>query len=303
MGSPEKSRNMIDSTPKKRLSRRDFLKVAGILGLNTVVLGAGGLRYVTNVEPVWIDVNNVHLVLPRLPKSFSGFRVAQISDVHIGPWMSVDRVRSIFKLALNQSPDVIALTGDYVLAFGRVSSYKSELNELAGLLQDVTSRCLTIAVQGNHDYWYNTVEVQDALRRGGVRLLMNSIHTLERNGEQVHIAGVDDVYEYRDDLDAVMTQLPKDGCAILLAHEPDFADTSAATERFDLQLSGHSHGGQVVVPFIGPPVLPDLGKKYPSGLYQVGNMLQYTNRGVGTSIPPVRFNCRPEITIFTLESA
>jgi len=145
--------------------------------------------------------------------------------------------------------------------------------------------------------------VQDALRRGGVRLLMNSIHTLERNGEQVHIAGVDDVYEYRDDLDAVMTQLPKDGCAILLAHEPDFADTSAATERFDLQLSGHSHGGQVVVPFIGPPVLPDLGKKYPSGLYQVGNMLQYTNRGVGTSIPPVRFNCRPEITIFTLESA
>jgi predicted MPP superfamily phosphohydrolase len=96
--------------------------------------------------------------------------------------------------------------------------------------------------------------------------------------------------------------LPAEGCAILLAHEPDCADDSAATGRFDLQISGHSHGGQVSLPLIGPPVLPYLAQKYPSGLYQVGQMFQYTNRGVGMTPPYVRLNCRPEITVFTLES-
>jgi predicted MPP superfamily phosphohydrolase len=87
-----------------------------------------------------------------------------------------------------------------------------------------------------------------------------------------------------------------------LAHEPDFADTSAATGRFDLQLSGHTHGGQVVLPFIGPPILPHLGRKYPSGLYKVQEMFQYTNRGVGMARLPLRINCPPEITVFILES-
>ncbi|MBZ0286049.1 MAG: metallophosphoesterase, partial [Anaerolineae bacterium] len=87
-----------------------------------------------------------------------------------------------------------------------------------------------------------------------------------------------------------------------LAHEPDYADISAATGRFDLQISGHSHGGQVVIPFIGPPVVPPYSKKYPLGRYQVGTMIQYTNRGVGMISPAVRFNCRPEITVFTLRT-
>jgi len=95
-----------------------------------------------------------------------------------------------------------------------------------------------------------------------------------------------------------------DGAAIQLAHEPDFADKSSLTGRFDLQVSGHSHVGQVgVVPFYGPPVLPFLGQKYPSGLYRVGDMFQYTNRGVCMVRLPIRINCPPEITIFNLESA
>jgi len=98
----------------------------------------------------------------------------------------------------------------------------------------------------------------------------------------------------------VLALLPDEGCAILLAHEPDYADISAPTGRFDLQLSGHSHGGQVILPFIGPPILPSYSHKYPVGQYQVGSMIQYTNRGLGTVAPMVRFNCRPEITVFTL---
>jgi predicted MPP superfamily phosphohydrolase len=129
------------------------------------------------------------------------------------------------------------------------------------------------------------------------------VHTLERGGSLLHIAGVDDVWERQDRLDLVLDRLPAEGGAILLAHEPDFADTSAATGRFDLQISGHSHGGQVIAPFAGPLRLPHLGRKYPLGLYRVGDMLQYTNRGVGMVYPYVRFNCRPEITLFTLRAA
>lgn len=89
---------------------------------------------------------------------------------------------------------------------------------------------------------------------------------------------------------------------MLLVHEPDFADRSAETGRFDLQLSGHSHGGQVALPIIGPPILPKFAKKYPTGLYKIKEMYQYTNRGVGMTNPTIRFNCRPEITVFSLES-
>ncbi len=104
-------------------------------------------------------------------------------------------------------------------------------------------------------------------------------------------------------LDKVLEALPEEGAAILLAHEPDFADESAATGRFDLQLSGHSHGGQVAIPFLGPLRLPLMGRKYPLGLYKVGRMTLYTNRGIGTVGLPVRFFARPEITVLTLTSS
>jgi predicted MPP superfamily phosphohydrolase len=114
---------------------------------------------------------------------------------------------------------------------------------------------------------------------------------------------VDDILVKQDRLDVVLAKLPDSGPAILLAHEPDYADTSAETGRFGLQLSGHSHGGQIVVPFFGPVLTPYLGVKYYSGLYKVRDMWQYTNRGVGVIGFGVRFNCRPEITVFTLRPA
>ena len=293
----------LNSKPKKQFSRRDFLKVSAILGLDTFLLGLTGASYAWNVEPTWMDINRVTLKLPRLPRAFSGMRLAQISDVHLGPWMSPERFREIISLMTAQAPDLVALTGDYVLALSHGPSYTAELREMTHILAELTSQFPVVAVMGNHDYWYNAFEVSSALEKGGVHLLMNTVYTLEKDGEKLHLAGLDDIYEQQQNLDAVLAQLPGSDCAILLAHEPDFADASAATGRFDLQISGHSHGGQVVLPLIGPPILPDLGRKYPSGLYKVGNMYQYTTRGVGTSLPPVRFNCRPEITVLTLESA
>jgi predicted MPP superfamily phosphohydrolase len=158
-------------------------------------------------------------------------------------------------------------------------------------------------VLGNHDYWSDATGVRAILDAGGVRELRNDALTLRRGDAQLHITGVDDVWENKQRLDHVLDKLPAEGAAVLLAHEPDFADESAASGRFDLQLSGHSHGGQCVAPGGFMPLLPELGRRYPSGLYRVGSMWQYTNRGLGMVwAPQVRFNCRPEITIITLET-
>jgi hypothetical protein len=156
-------------------------------------------------------------------------------------------------------------------------------------------------VLGNHDYWADVRGVRRIIEAGGVRELANDAMTIQRGDASLHIAGVDDIWENRHRLERVLDRLPNEGAAVLLAHEPDFADESAATGRFDLQLSGHTHGGQCVTPWGSMPLLPDLGRKYPSGLYRVGEMWQYTNRGLGMVwAPQVRFNCRPEITIVTL---
>jgi len=126
------------------------------------------------------------------------------------------------------------------------------------------------------------------------------VHTLARGTDLLHLCGLDDYMESKHDLAAVTDQLKTEDCAILLVHEPDFADISAPTQRFSLQLSGHSHGGQIDLPGFGKPVLPRHARKYPRGLYQVGEMWLYTSTGIGMVPPRVRFNCRPEVVQFTL---
>ena len=133
-------------------------------------------------------------------------------------------------------------------------------------------------------------------------MLRNAGRLIESNGDVFWLAGVDDVWEQHADLNAALASAPPGVLKILLAHEPDYADVVAADGRVSLQLSGHSHGGQVRLPFVGVPRLPYLGTKYPYGLRRVGNLWLYTNRGIGVIAPPIRFNCRPEVTLITLTS-
>lgn len=276
--------------------------MTGITALNLLLAGVGGLGYSLMVEPGWLSVERVALKLPRLAPSFSGFRILQISDIHFGGWMNRGRLRHVIQVALAEAPDLVLITGDFLIGDGWTPSLQMSLAEMVEELSLLTEQHTTLAVLGNHDYWTNSEAVREALTVCGIRELRNDVYTLSNNGEQLHIAGVDDIWEGHDRLDLVLEKLPPGGAAVLLAHEPDFADRSAETGRFDLQLSGHSHGGQVVLPFIGAPILPYLGRKYPSGLYRVGRMWQYTNRGVGMADLKIRFNCRPEVTVFTLES-
>ena len=149
--------------------------------------------------------------------------MAQISDIHMGDWMNAERLSDVVRAVNAQSPDLIAITGDFV-----TQDAGSHARDLIKGLSQLKARDGVVAVLGNHDYWSDPQVVRDVLVASGVRELENSVQTLQRGAAKLHIAGVDDIWEGRDRLDLVRAALPADGAAILLAHEPDFADESAA---------------------------------------------------------------------------
>lgn len=254
------------------------------------------------IEPNHIAIETVQLKLPRLPRSFSGFRAALISDIHMGGWMNLARFQRVADLIAAQKPDVLLITGDFLFGHRFPESAWKWIDDLRQGLSPLAASIPTFAVLGNHDYWTNPQAVREMLRQSKITDLTNRVFTLTRQNEKLQLCGVDDIKVGDVRLDKVVAQLEEDNAAILLVHEPDFADISAATGKFDLQVSGHSHGGQIVIPFYGPPVLPRTARKYPSGLYKVGNMFQYTNRGVGMDSFAFRFNCPAEITMLVLGS-
>ncbi len=248
-------------------------------------------------DPEAIEIARQPLAIPRLDAAFNGYRIVQISDIHMGTWMNEERLSHIVEMVNQLEPDLIAITGDFI-------SYTVErpLQEIIGPLSRLAPKDLTLAVLGNHDHWTDAQQVRNALAASSVHEIGNDVYTLRRGAAVLHVAGVDSFSVEQDRLDLVLEKLPADGPAILLAHEPDFADTAAATGRFALQLSGHSHGGQIHLPLIGPPMLPTNGRKYPHGLYRVKGMHQYTNRGLGSTSLRLRLNCPQEITVLTLET-
>lgn len=274
------------------ISRRTFLKLFGVTATATPLAGVGGYFYATEHEPTWLEISNVELILPRLPAQFNGFRLVQISDIHHDEWMTSDRVLDIISQINGLLPDAVVITGDFVTGGLRVVA--EELKMVFSQLAPPT-----YAVPGNWDHWGYVPVLDEIMRETGIVNLTNTHFTLEREGALLHLAGVDDVLQGNPQLDSVVAQLPNEGAAILLVHEPDFADLTLQTGRFDLQLSGHSHGGQVDLPFLGPQYLPEMATKYWRGLYQAGGFYLYVNRGLGMIRQKIRFNCRPEITIFT----
>jgi predicted MPP superfamily phosphohydrolase len=233
---------------------------------------------------------------------FSGLRLAQISDIHMGGWMNPDRLQQVADIIKGERPDVLLITGDFLLGHHFSDAEKQAILDLIPILSSLAESIPSFAVLGNHDYWTSSDAIRQMLFSCGITDLTNTVFTLTREKESLHICGVDDIWRGNVRLDEVIAKLDDASAAILLAHEPDFADVSAATGKFDLQISGHTHGGQVILPLFGPPVRPYLGKKYPIGLYKIRDMFQYTNRGVGMARLPIRFNCPPEISIFELYS-
>ena len=232
--------------------------------------------------------------IPGLESAFDGYTVAHLTDIHLGQWLSPARLEGVTDLTNGLEADLIALTGDY-LSYDLDGSAR-DLEKAFGQLR---AKDGVFAVLGNHDHWVGADRVRGLLDRCGIRELRNDVVTLRRGAAVLHLAGVDDVMVHQDDMPRVMERLPE-GPALLLAHEPDFADRAARTGRFGLQLSGHSHGGQVVLPRFGPLIRGPHCWKYPLDRYRVGKMTLYTNRGLGSNMWWIRVNCPPEIALVSL---
>ncbi len=281
-------------TPRRTLSRRAFLKAAVRVALGTLALGGGGYLYTTQVETEWLAVERVTVPIAGLHPALEGFRLVQMSDLHLYPHTQPSLIRRAVALANRLAPDLVVLTGDYVFATAQAAF------ELGAILSELRARHGLLAVMGNHDWWTDVETVRAEFARWSLPVLDNAGELIAVDEGRLYVAGVDDLWSGEPDLEAALADRPAGVPVILLAHEPDFADEHADDGRIAVQLSGHTHGGQVRMPGQRPLVLPPYGRKYAAGLYRVGAMWLYVNRGIGVVTPPVRLNCRPEVTLITL---
>jgi len=252
----------------------------------------------TKFKPELFDLVNVNVKINDLPFTFHNYRIINLTDIHLGQWISPEYLNGVTDYVNSLNPDMITLTGDYVSYI--LEGYEDDLLDSFKKLKAKDGK---FAVLGNHDHWAGADEIREILKQSDIVDLSNDVYTLEKKGEKLNISGVDSLTVGADDFDKVLEKLPNDGASILLVHEPDFAEISSKTNRFDLQMSGHSHGGQLVIPGVKTtPFRCSYSIKYPVGAYKVKNMIQYTSKGLGTNSFWLRINCKPEITQFYLKT-
>jgi uncharacterized protein len=278
------------------LSRRSFLGFAAAAGVGALTVDGAVF------EPNRPQLVRMEMALRRWPARLDGFTIALLSDFHYDPHFSIHPLKAAIGVVNTLRPDLIALTGDFV-SMPMLSTSDPDAAALAEpcaqLLGQLKAPHGLWAVLGNHDCFSDPVRVTSALRAQGIPVLHNQSIPVERDGARFWLSGVGDVLGGKARLETALQPLPTGEAAILLAHEPDYADY-VARYPVDLQLSGHSHGGQVRLPLMRPLYLPELARKYVAGLYKVGPLTLYTNRGLGTIGVPVRLNCPPEVTLLTM---
>jgi hypothetical protein len=282
-------------------SRRNFIRLAAAAGAGALAADC------TLIEPNRPRVVRREIALRRWPARLDGFTIVLLSDFHYDPYFSRHPLHTAVGMVHDLAADLIVLAGDFVsvpLFDTDENDYKAALaaEPCARLLQQMSAAHGLWAVLGNHDVFTDPDVVSEALRNQGIQVLDNQSIPVEANGARFWLSGVNDVAAGAADLDATLQPVPSDEATILLAHEPDYADY-VAHHPVDLQLSGHSHGGQVRLPLLGPLYLPELARKYVWGLYTIGGLTLYTNPGLGTVGLPVRLNCPPEITLLSLRRA
>lgn len=265
----------------------------------TWMMGAGCSACLMGSYPVFIEryltqFNRYRIPVPNLPAAFQGLRIAQVSDAHCGRLMPRWFVNYLLERVNRAGADVIVCTGDYI--HGRDAA---QIEVVWPMLCELRAPLGVYSVLGNHDHWGSAERSLYWLERSGQNLRGKAI-ALEKDGERLWLAGIGDLWEDPFPVDSVLSQIPERDCRIVLAHNPDSADTPFSG-RIDLMLSGHTHGGQVRIPFGGAPVLPVKNKTYSSGLKMSTKQQRvFISRGIGWAIYPVRFNCYPEIPILEL---
>jgi len=279
----------------KEWTRRDWIKVSAA---SVAAVGLGCLSHGFAVRD-HVEISRVPVKIANLPDEFAGVTIAQLSDIHHGRYTGLDYINRCVEIVNGLKPDLIALTGDFT------HRGKQYIEPCAESLKNLRAAIGVYAVLGNHDYYAGASRVARALRNAGCNLLIDAQDRIERRGSKLYILGVDDLYYGDTNIDRLVRDIPKDAPKIVLAHNPDFIEEFAVRQRhIDFMMSGHTHGGQIRLPVLGAPhISSSYGQRYAIGLNRNGSMQVYTTRGIGTVLLPSRFDCPPEITLYTLERA
>lgn len=293
-GNPESNSTLPDPIPVpdaigKPASRRAFLR-RSLFALG----GLGAMGAYPFAEPFWLRTRRITVPIPNLPDSFVGFRIAFLSDFHHGPLTGLGFIQSAVERAMSLSPDLIALTGDYV------DTSPEFIAPCFEVLSGLKAPAGVFATLGNHDHWESEPATQDAIAKSGFTNLRNKGTWLEKGGDRLRMAGVGDLWEDQQDYAQALSDTRDDETSIVLSHNPDVAE-HIEDPRVGLVLSGHTHGGQVCIPGYGAPRVPSyFGEKYRYGLVQSPKTQVYVTSGVGVVDHHIRFGCRPEIALITL---
>lgn len=267
-----------------------FVAVGVFGGVITAIVA----RFILPFRP---RITQLVVTLPRKHQHLDGLRIAFVTDTHVGPSFSADRLLPITEALQREKPDILLFGGDFISESPRF--LKSAIPALASMVP--TARFGAYAVLGNHDISNIRSRITKPLREIGVQVLENEAVCIKTDRGDLWIAGVDDAMLGKANVEATFLQVPSDAASLCLWHEPDYAGTAEEYGPF-LQLSGHTHGGQVRLPMLGPLALPRLGRRYASGRYQIGDMTLYVSNGIGVYRPPVRLNCPPELVFVRLIS-
>lgn len=281
-----------------KLTRRNFIK--GLFGtiVTTFGMSLSLTYYAGKIEPRLLKTKKLDLTFPNLPPSFHGLKIIQLNDTHLGFQYTLDQFNQLISTINQLEPDLIFFVGDLL---DEPNKYK-EVDETIHLLQKLEAKYGKIAVYGNHDHGgYGTKIYRSMMEKGNFLLLQNEAVKIEQSKERIYILGIDDPMLGNPNIAKTIKGVPENAFKILLSHAPDLAD-QAVHYPIQLQLSGHSHGGQIKIPFFGALVKPPYGEKYVEGKYELNQLTLYVNRGIGTTRLPYRFLSTPEITLITLKS-
>lgn len=275
-------------------SRRTFLKRLSLLPA-AGVLGAGGsYGYGTLLERHQLKVEQHHVPLALGEKAPVAFRAVMLTDLHFDPLYEEDFLAECVRRVNALQPDLVLMTGDYI------TSTTKRVEDFARVMGRLEARSGVFACLGNHDQWAGMAgRVAGALQREHLEVLQNQHTRLSCKGGEVVISGLQSAWGGVPDWAATSKGLTQKDRVLMLMHEPDYAHALKQDPRIVLQMSGHTHGGQVRVPGYGALILPKWGKAFQAGFYDVGqNLKLYVNRGIGTIDHHVRFFCPPEIACF-----
>ncbi|EJQ36506.1 hypothetical protein IEC_02837 [Bacillus toyonensis] len=287
----------------KKEQKKSILKKLIISFISIVMIPVSLYFYATEIERKLITVTWNEIEAPTIPKEFNNKKILQFSDVHLGPEFTLKQLENLVEKMNELHPDIVVFTGDLIDKFG---SYSAEKDEAKVILQKINAPLGKYAVFGNHDRGGGgSVFYKKYMEEAGFSVLVNEVQKIKvGNGKYITISGLDDFLLGKPQIDATLKHVRQQDFNMLLVHEPDVVD-KVACYPVDFQVSGHSHGGQVQIPFIGPLITTKLAESYVEGMYELEGKNKplhlYVNRGIGTTRMPVRFWSAPELSVFVLK--